>query len=344
MIRVEVIADSKNQFGNRLTTMIVTFPRIILAEFNTHRMFSRNSASSRAIPYPKMIQSIKDNPFIPMAWQKNHSGMQGTEYLGERDVEVCRSAWIQGRDLAIRQADHIAERGATKQIVNRLLEQWMYHTAIVSATEFENFFALRCPQYSMGAGYPDFRSRKDYSKYVTDDGAMTDKSRTEIEWLQLNKGQAEIHMMALAEAMWDAYNESTPKELKAGQWHIPYEDKIVEMYHMTQDQLDRDRIPFAAKIGVVMAARTSYTVVGTEMSEWNSEKYAKKCDELATAKPLHASPFEHCARAMHAMELSESFLQPTLGVREEGVSGNFRGFYQYRKMLDNENITNEKKN
>ena len=81
MISAKIIADSKNKFGNRITTMIVTFPRIILAEFNTHRMFSRNSASSRAIPTLRMVQTLKENPFIPIAWQEEHKGMQGTNYI-----------------------------------------------------------------------------------------------------------------------------------------------------------------------------------------------------------------------------------------------------------------------
>lgn len=67
MITAKVVADSKNEFNNRITTMVVTFPRYILAELNTHRMFSRNSASSRAIPFEKMVKSVEENPFIPIA-------------------------------------------------------------------------------------------------------------------------------------------------------------------------------------------------------------------------------------------------------------------------------------
>ena len=80
-ISAKVIADSKNEFGNRITTMIVTFPRFILAELNTHRMMSRNSASSRAIPFEKMLEAVSNNPFIPIAWQKDHNyrGIYGIE-------------------------------------------------------------------------------------------------------------------------------------------------------------------------------------------------------------------------------------------------------------------------
>ena len=83
MIQARILADSISERGDRITTYLLTFPRIILAEFNTHRAFSRNSASSRAIPFKKMVESVQTNPFIPIAWQKDHKGMQGTEYLSE---------------------------------------------------------------------------------------------------------------------------------------------------------------------------------------------------------------------------------------------------------------------
>lgn len=150
MIKAEVVADSKNEFGNRITTMVVTFPRIILAEFNTHRMFSRNSASSRAIPFEKMVKSIEENPFIPIAWQKDHKGMQGSEYfIDEADIAARRFEWTSARDFAVSRAKVMATNGTTKQLCNRLLEPFMWHTVICSFTEVENFFELRCPSYEI---------------------------------------------------------------------------------------------------------------------------------------------------------------------------------------------------
>ena len=142
MIKAEIIADSVNQFGNRLTTFIVVFPRIVLAEFNTHRMLSRNSASSRAIPFDKMLKMVQENPFIPIKWMKDHSGMQGNEFMehGVHDIADC---WLRARDEAIEHAKELSQRGLTKQVCNRLLEPFMWHTVIVTASEWENFFALR---------------------------------------------------------------------------------------------------------------------------------------------------------------------------------------------------------
>ena len=84
MIKAEIVADSVNTIGERITTMLVTFPRIILAELNNYRAFSRNSASSRAIPFEKMVKVVEENPFIPIVWQKDHKGMQGFEYFTKK--------------------------------------------------------------------------------------------------------------------------------------------------------------------------------------------------------------------------------------------------------------------
>lgn len=331
MIKATVIADSKNEFGNRLTTMIVTFPRYILAEFNTHRMLSKNSASSRAIPFEKLIESVKTNPFIPMAWQKNHSGMQGTEYCTERETEVLNSAWLIGRDKAIEQVLYMANyANPTKQLINRMIEPYMYHTCIVSGTEWENFFALRCPQYDLGDGVIH-RSKKDTLQYILDN--KLDKFEgmfiTKLDWLLSNKGMADIHMMELAECMWDAMNENTPKELKAGEWHIPFGDNI-EMSILDQHDIAtkftdiKSKKDLKIRIATARCARVSYTIVGEEGKLHNYEADIKLHDRLS--KSGHWSCFEHCARNDQDQNNGK-------------WSGNFFGFTQYRKMFLNENVT-----
>jgi hypothetical protein len=139
----KIIADSISEFGDRLTTMEITFPRMVLAEFNTHRMFSRNSASSRAIPVEKQLERIMNDPFIPSYWGKNQSGMQANEELDEESQLRARDAWIMARDEAFIQAKKMMSLGVHKQITNRILEPFMWHTVIVTATEWSNFFALR---------------------------------------------------------------------------------------------------------------------------------------------------------------------------------------------------------
>lgn len=350
MIKAEVLAHSINGFKDEIMTMKVTMPRIILAEFNTHRMLSRNSASSRAIPARKMIESIRNTPFIPIAFQKDHSGMQGTEYLIGNEERNAITQWLAGKDEALERAGKLLNAGVTKQLCNRLLEPFMYHTVIVTATEWENFFALRCPQYQMGENLPKFRSKKDAVKYLDDglgDGIKKDSKPQDwdkLYWLQCNKGQAEIHMMALAEAIWDAYNESVPKLLEAGEWHIPYNKECVKLLEENTSLYPSDLNPGEieethddiyttcqkVKISTMMLARTSYTVIGEDGKEWKAEKYLEKHDELINANPKHMSPFEHCAK------------NPSNADELIGNEGNFRGFIQYRKLIPNENITRNK--
>lgn len=143
-ISAKIIADSINEHGQRLTTFVLVFPRIVLAEFNTHRMLSRNSASSRAIPFNKMLRMVQDEPFIPIKWMKEHKGMQGTEYFtDEAEIIDIHDHYLEARDFAVRKAKALNDRGVTKQVCNRLLEPYMWHTVIATGTEWQNFFALR---------------------------------------------------------------------------------------------------------------------------------------------------------------------------------------------------------
>ncbi len=139
----EVLADSIAE-GVRLTTIEVTFPRIVLAEFNTHRMLSRNSASSRAIPVEKRIKMVREHPFVPRAFGKNQKGMQASEELDEKASEISRLHWLSAAKDACERAECLAEIGVHKQLANRLLEPFCWHTVICTATEWDNFFALRC--------------------------------------------------------------------------------------------------------------------------------------------------------------------------------------------------------
>lgn len=138
-----VIADSVSPAGVRLTTIEVTIPRIVLAEFNTHRVFSRNSASSRAIPVRKRIEQVLADPFIPNYWGANQKGMQAKTALEEADAQKAERVWREALLNAVESATKMEAIGAHKQLANRLLEPFMWQTIIVTATEWKNFFALR---------------------------------------------------------------------------------------------------------------------------------------------------------------------------------------------------------
>lgn len=145
-----VLADSKAKYTNeRLTTLEVIFPRFILAEFNTHRVFSRNSASSRAIPPEKQIEHVLENPFVPVFGARVRGMGQGP-ILPPAEQEAAQDEWRRSLAAAVRSARKLVKANADKSHINRLLEPFMWHTCIVSATEWRNFFALRTDSAAQG--------------------------------------------------------------------------------------------------------------------------------------------------------------------------------------------------
>ena len=144
MIKADIVCDSIGPSGVRLTTFVLTYPRFIHSEFMTHRVFSRNASSSRAIPVKKSIQMVRDNPVIPLAFTKNKAGMQGGEALtGDQEVAAV-AAWLLAREDAIVHAQALADLEVHKQYANRVLEPFSLITVVVTATDWDNFFALRC--------------------------------------------------------------------------------------------------------------------------------------------------------------------------------------------------------
>ena len=138
-----VVLDSVAPSGRRLTTMEVRYPRYIHAEVLTHRLFSRNSASSRAIPVRKMIEQVKEHPTLFVWWSKAQKGMQAREELAREEKERALTDWLWGRDQAVETAERLLARGMHKQNVNRALEPYSWMTVILSATSWANFFRLR---------------------------------------------------------------------------------------------------------------------------------------------------------------------------------------------------------
>ena len=258
-ISAKIIADSVNPFEDRLTTFVLTFPRIVLAEFNTHRMFSRNSASSRAIPFKRMLEMVDEDPFIPIGWMKDHKGMQGKEFFKGYAERILRKDWIMAKTTAVRAAKELHGIGLTKQITNRLLEPFMWHTVIMTTSQpgLENFFDLRA--------HP----------------------------------AAEIHIAQLAYEMKSAYATSEPKKLLPGEWHIPFGDRIdeerlpirEEAYH-TEETLKEHLDFLKVQIATARCARVSYmNFEGKDDYEADLNLY----DRLKESG--HFSPFEHCALA-----------------------------------------------
>jgi thymidylate synthase ThyX len=190
-ITATIIADSLSPAGKRLTTMQLRYPRFIHAEVMTHRQFSRNASSSRAIPVQRVIDDVMSDPAIPLHWGKNQPGMKAREehdglvWLRQNNGAGAyqpKDAWLLARDEAITIAHAFTSAGYHKQIVNRLLEPFAHINVLVTATEWENFFTLR------------------------------------------DHEDAEPHIALLARAMKRAMTNSDPSYKGIGHWHLSYID------------------------------------------------------------------------------------------------------------------------
>jgi len=140
----QIIADSVNPTGQRLTTFQLTYPRVVHAEIMTHRMFSRNASSSRAIPVSKTIERVRDNPYIPASWMSNKPGMQGGAPIDADAQLKATQLWIEASERAVCLAQQLAALGVHKEHANRCLEPFSTITVICSSTNYANFFAQRC--------------------------------------------------------------------------------------------------------------------------------------------------------------------------------------------------------
>ena len=193
--KAEIVKDSISNQGVRLTTMKLRYPRLVHSEFMTHRMFSRNAASSRAIPVRKFIEQVSGEPAMPAKWGKNQKGMQAYEEndelvvgAGGRPVSP-QEAWEQVADIVSNFASNFNDSGYHKQVVNRLLEPFQFINVVATATEWDNFFNLR----------------------LADDADPT-----------INE---------LARLMKEEMDSSSPKKLSAGRWHLPFVGFQEENYH-----------------------------------------------------------------------------------------------------------------
>lgn len=351
-ISAQIIADSVNANGDRLTTFILTFPRFILPELATHRVFSKNSASSRAIPFSKMCEMVENDPFIPIAWQKDHKGMQGTKYFkDEYDISVIENLWLNGRDKALECAKSLrdvsffkSDEKVTKQLCNRLLESFLWHTVILSGTTFDNFFKLRCPRYECDGivtkSKKELIAKCDVSKLPNNDWSNP------ITWLEINKGQAEIHLMELAEQMYDAYNESKPTALQDGEWHIPFRNKceqyLIDSRIAGKEDGLREMLKYGIRVNDLLKLSTALCARVSYLRQDVFDGYKELFNKLKESE--HWSPFEHCAQAMGTEYVStfncsggvdeDGNWEQVVEVERSNQYRNFTGFKQLRQILE----------
>src|SRR4051812_43727861 len=128
MYQTRILRDSIAPCGRRLTTWELTYPRFVHAELMTHRMFSRNSASSRAIPTEKLMARVREDPALPVWWGRNQAGMQADGELGDEPRAAAQHLWLKARDQMLEMVERLSAVGLHKQITNRLIEPWMFIT------------------------------------------------------------------------------------------------------------------------------------------------------------------------------------------------------------------------
>lgn len=142
-IRAEVVAHSVSPCGVEIATLQLLYPLEIHREFMTHRDFSRNASSTRAIPWPRYRDWVLSDPYVPIYWGSNQKGMQSGDPISEVDESICRGVWLSALQAAAATGDQLFSMGPHKQIVNQLLSPWAHINVVVTATRWENFFRQR---------------------------------------------------------------------------------------------------------------------------------------------------------------------------------------------------------
>lgn len=298
--RAEVIADSVVRLSGqpyRITTIAVDVWRSVLAEFNTHRMFSRNAGSSRAIPVVRSIERLRQGHYVPSLVPLAHSGMQASSWVqsGDQLYEEFVERWLRLMETNISEVEYMAkELGISKQLLNRPLEPWQLVKVLVTATDWENFTALRVNE------------------------------------------NAQLEMMITARLILNCLNSSTPIEKQGGEWHVPFGDRLDQerLQHLWFAQKEAGGLSIeelARCIAMARCARVSY------FNFEGKDDYAADVDLFnRLLSSGHMSPMEHVARAMTEKEY-DSYYMATPEHVDRGRCDNLHGFISYRSMVKGEN-------
>ena len=330
-IEARVVADSISPEGVRLISIEGTMARYVLAELNTHRMFSRNSASSRAIPVHKQLARVLKSPYIPFEWGQNMPGMQAKELLPPEEAAKAERIWrhyighsvisvvnmtgglknIEDPELrrAIKREKLLRGRWLSrplrhakvhKQVANRLLEAGMHHTVLITATEWTNFLALRISENAQ----PDIRK---FAQRVRD--AIEDSTPKEI-------GYEEMHMpyVSIEGGYYDNYDPTTLKKVATA--------KAARLSYLNQEQEQRDLAAGKSMDDIVQKdVKLHDRLVGSGHMSTTEH----------TATPFSAADWELIRKFQAELPSEEHYLWKQLE-----FDANFRGWHQYRKSLPHE--------
>ncbi len=312
MYEAKVIADSICN-GHRLTTMQLCHPRIVHAEFNTHCMFARNASSSRAIPFKTMVQRVLDDPYIPRTFGQNQKGMQPGVALSGTKYDYAKKLWLAARDTAVSVARKLASDVCSE----------CHGRGIYAGPGFTNVTCDACGGDGLGLNV-----HKETVNRLLEPWGWITVAVTGVWPAWSNYFALRCHDMA-AEALRDqaypaqlAYFRSAPKILRRGMWHTPYVDsrEALELMELRANSLNVADFPKVVSVSTGRCARTSYL---TQEGIRDIAEDIALHDRLATARPMHASAFEHVAMA----------------TSDNSRYGKYTGWKAYRHMLPGEYTT-----
>lgn len=334
--KATVIAHSKSSVnGKEVVTFELEFPRIILAEFNTHNALSKNASSSRAIPVSTMLKQVRENPAFPVRFGKKNTGMQdnGEHYAdlyfnesdgdGNQIVLGPKEAWAHIANKVSEYSQMYDGEGYAKQICNRLIEPFQMMKVVMTATELNNFFWLR-------------------------DHEAADPTIAE-----------------LARKIKEAYDASTPVVLQPGEWHVPYYNSGYWKPSFKYSKLDKPTanmvdpkwkenevvvdsfghsLEHALVISSSCCAQVSYRKLDDTIEKARGVVARLNLQGEEPDQPVHASPLEHQSTPMSHPDIT--MIDPWQGlVQFKGIthldnfgdycSGNLKGFIQHRQLVPN---------
>lgn len=330
--KVKVIADSISAITDiRMLTIEAEYPRIILAELNTHRALGKNSASSRAIPVSKMLDQVRNDASMPVRFGAKNKGMQDagefdglvaiwSEADGENIMVSPHEAWIEAQRCAAYFAQAFDEAGYAKQICNRLIESGQRMKTVISGTDWENLFWLR------------------------------------------DHGAADPTIAQLVKMIREAVEASTPVVLRPGEWHVPYYMGGVwkehnEMTFLTVNHpgpVDRfgNSLEYALTISASCCAQVSFRSLDDTYEKAQGVVSKLNLQGEDPNEPVHASPLEHQATPIaetiewnldkpfrNALNIGDPkyWQEGVTHMQRDGTlcSGNIRGFIQHRQLVPN---------
>lgn len=310
MIKATIIADSVSAHTNqRITTFELEYPRFIHAELMTHRQFSRNSASSRAIPIDKMIEQVNDDPAVPLYWGLNQSGMQAKDE--EADESLCIGVWLDARNKAIESARALQALGLHKQIVNRVLEPFQMMKVLVTATTYDNFFNLRC--------------HKDAQPEI--------KHLADLMYQAMQDSVPEVLHAGEWHTPYVHHERGDSGTLKYFVYTTDMSDTETDGYQYKQ---------YLSLVEVIKVSSSCSAQISYCKNDTSIEKALAIYDKLINSSPVHASAFEHCATPID--DSTDEQVSTDAGITHFSVykgdgfipcSGNFTNWIQYRQLIPN---------